>query len=106
MFLKKVFFIIYYWGQLSLKMDSAEIVFAEVQQVIGKTGKYSNLWHFPKYGIKLLNMNFFQEVFSVRCYWLLERYITWAIAEWQDGAHRELTFSFLSYRFKRWYYPS
>ena len=51
MFLKKVFFIIYYWGQTSLKMDSAEIVFAEVQQVIGKTGKYSNLWHLPKYGI-------------------------------------------------------
>ena len=24
-------------------MDSAEIVFAEVQQVIGKTGKFSNL---------------------------------------------------------------
>ena len=40
---EEVLFIIYYWGQHSLKMDSAEIVFAEVQQVIGKTGKYNDL---------------------------------------------------------------
>ena len=42
---EKALFIIYYWDQTSLKMDSAEIVFAEVQQVIGKTGKYSDLWN-------------------------------------------------------------